>query len=117
MQKRGSMKKQSTLKNILFLNKMYTPVIINVLYILLMIASIAGGIFLCFYEMPDISISYNFDVSVDMKRYVKEGIALIIFGPIAARLYAEMLIILFKIKEQTSRLADMVEKETQQDNK
>ena len=100
MQKRGSMKKQSTLKNILFLNKMYTPVIINVLYILLMIASIAGGIFLCFYEMPNISISYNFDVSVDMNRYIKEGIALIILGPIASRFCAELLIILFKINEQ-----------------
>ena len=105
MQKRGSMKKQSTLKNILFLNKMYTPVIINVLYILLMIASIAGGIFLCLYEMPDVSISYNFDVSVDMKRYVKEGIALIIFGPIASRFFAELLIILFKINEQVEDIA------------
>lgn len=111
------MEKQSVLKNILFLDNMYAPKIINVLYILLVVASIAGGVFLCLYEMPDISISYNFDVSVDMKRYVKEGIALIIFGPIAARLYAELLIILFKIKEQTSRLADMVEKENQQDNK
>ena len=111
------MEKQSVLKNILFLDNMYAPKIINVLYILLVVASIAGGIFLCLYEMPDISISYNFDVSVDMKRYVKEGIALIILGPIAARLYAELLIILFKIKEQTSRLADMFEKENQQDNK
>lgn len=129
------MEKQSFLKSILFLDKMYMPKIINVLYILSVIASIAGGIFLCFYVTPDISISYNMDVSVDMKSYIKDsiifiilviavntglyinqvlGIALIILGPIAARIYAELLIILFKINEQTGRLADMNEKENQQ---
>ena len=111
------MEKQSVLKNILFLDNMYAPKIINVLYILLVVASIAGGIFLCLYEMPDIAISYDFDVSVNMKRYVKEGIALIILGPIFARLFAELLIILFKINMQTSRLADMFEKENQHNNK
>ena len=105
------MEKQSFLKSMLFLDKMYLPKIINVLYIL---ASIAGGIFLCFYEMPDISISYNMDFSIEMKRYIKEGIALIILGPIAARIYAELLIILFKINEQTGKLADMTEKENHQ---
>lgn len=108
------MEKQSFLKSMLFLDKMYLPKIINVLYILSVIASIAGGIFLCFYEMPDISISYNMDFSIEMKRYVKEGIALIILGPIVARVYAELLIILFKINEQTGKLADMTEKENQQ---
>lgn len=129
------MEKQSFLKSLLFLDKMYMPKIINVLYILSVIASIAGGIFLCFYATPDISISYNMDVSVDMKSYIKDsiifiilviavntglyinqvlGIALIILGPIAARIYAELLIILFKINEQTGRLAGMTEKENQQ---
>lgn len=122
------MEKQSFLKSILFLDKMYMPKIINVLYILSVIASIAGGIFLCFYVTPDISISYNMDVSVDMKSYIKDsiifiilviavntglymdqvlGIALMILGPIVVRMYAELLIIIFKINEQTSRLADM----------
>ena len=110
------MQKQSLLKSLLFLDKMYMPKIINVLYILSVIASIAGGIFLCFYEMPDISISYNMDFYISMKRYIKEGIALIILGPIAARVYAELLIILFKINEQTGRLADMNEQEIQQNN-
>ena len=85
--------------------------------------------------MPDISISYNMDFSIDMKSYIKDsiifiilviavntglyinqvlGIALIILGPIAARIYAELLIILFKINEQTGRLAGMTEKENQQ---
>lgn len=130
------MEKQSFLKSILFLDKMYMPKIINVLYILSVIASIAGGIFLYFYEEPDISIiSYNMDFSIDMKSYIKNritliilaiavntglfkhqvlGIALIILGPIVARVYAELLIILFKINEQTGRLADMTEKENQQ---
>lgn len=107
------MEKQSFLKSILFLDKMYMPKIINVLYILSVIASIAGGIFLCFYEMPNISI-YDNDLLLSTKRYIKEGIALIILGPIAARIYAELLIILFKINEQTGRLADMNEKENQQ---
>lgn len=107
------MEKQSFLKSILFLDKMYMPKIINVLYILSVIASIAGGIFLCFYEIPNISI-YDNDLLLSTKRYIKEGIALIILGPIAARIYAELLIILFKINEQTGRLADMNEKENQQ---
>ncbi len=58
------MEKQSFLKSLLFLDRIYMPKIINVLYILSVIASIAGGIFLCFCEMPDISIvSYNIDFS------------------------------------------------------
>ena len=107
------MEKQSFLKSILFLDKMYMPKIINLLYILSVIASIAGGMSLCFYEMPNISI-YDNDLLLSTKRYIKEGIALIILGPIAARIYAELLIILFKINEQTGRLADMNEKENQQ---
>lgn len=119
------MEKQSFLKSILFLDKMYMPKIINVLYILSVIASIAGGIFLCFYEIPDISMT-SFDYGIIS--YVKNkidiiifiiahstglymdqvlGIALMILGPIVARMYAELLIIIFKINEQTSRLADM----------
>lgn len=126
------MEKQSFLKSILFLDKMYMPKIINVLYILSVIASIAGGIFLCFYVTPDISMT-SFDYGIIS--YVKNkidiiifiiahstglymdqvlGIALMILGPIAARIYAELLIIIFKINEQTSRLADMNEKENQQ---
>lgn len=98
------MEKESMLKNILFLNKMYAPKIINVLYILSIIASVAGGIFLCLYEMPEISF-YGSDFSLSTKRYIKEGIALIILGPIAARLYAELLVILFKINEQVADIA------------
>lgn len=98
------MEKESMIKNILFLNKMYAPKIINVLYILLIIVSIAGGIYLCLFEMPEVSI-YGSDFSLSTKRYIKEGIALIILGPIAARLYAELLIILFKINEQVADIA------------
>lgn len=98
------MEKQSFLKSILFLDKMYMPKIINVLYILSVIASIAGGIFLCFYEIPDISI-YDNDLLLSTKRYIKEGIALIILGPIASRFCAELLIILFKINEQVGDIA------------
>lgn len=98
------MEKQSFLKSLLFLDKMYMPKIINVLYILSVIASIAGGIFLCFYEMPNISI-YDNDLLLSTKRYIKEGIALIILGPIASRFCAELLIILFKINEQVGDIA------------
>lgn len=98
------MEKQSFLKSILFLDKMYMPKIINVLYILSVIASIAGGIFLCFYEIPNISI-YDNDLLLATKRYIKEGIALIILGPIASRFCAELLIILFKINEQVEDIA------------
>lgn len=98
------MEKQSFLKSLLFLDKMYMPKIINVLYILSVIASIAGGIFLCFYEIPNISI-YDNDLLLSTKRYIKEGIALIILGPIASRFCAELLIILFKINEQVGDIA------------
>ncbi len=111
------MQKNSVLKNIVFLDRMYVPLIVNVLYILSIIASIAGGIFLCFYELPDISISYNMDFSIEMKRYIAEGIALIILGPVAARLSAELLIILFKINEQAGKLADMSMSNNQQSDK
>lgn len=119
MQKRGSMKKQSFLKSLLFLDKMYMPKIINVLYILSVIASIAGGIFLCFYvtPYPDISmISFDYGIisyvkhkiniiifiiafSTGLYEHQVLGIALMILGPIVARMYAELLIIIFKINE------------------
>ena len=49
------MKKESFFKNILFLNKMYMPKIINILYILSVIASIIFGLFHCSYFIIFIS--------------------------------------------------------------
>ncbi len=92
------MKKESFFKNILFLNKMYMPKIINILYILSVIASI---IFLTDYEM---------------KVFVVQGIALIILGPVVSRICAEQLVILFKINEQIEKLADMNISENKQNN-
>lgn len=100
-----------TVKNILFLNTLYAPVLINVLYILLVIASIGVGIFLCVYEVPKISIGIGYDFDVNMVRYVKEGIALIILGPILSRFLSELLIILFKINEQVTSIANMNNKD------
>ncbi len=99
------MKKESFFKNILFLNKMYMPKIINILYIL----SIIFGLFHCSF-----GILYLTDY--EMKVFVVQGIALIILGPVVSRICAEQLVILFKINEQLEKLADMNISENKQNN-
>lgn len=103
------MKKESFFKNILFLNKMYMPKIINILYILSVIASIIFGLFHCSF-----GILYLTDY--EMKVFVVQGIALIILCPVVSRICAEQLVILFKINERLEKLADMNISENKQNN-
>ena len=103
------MKKESFFKNILFLNKMYMPKIINILYILSVIASIIFGLFHC-------SCGMLYLTDYEMKVFVIQGIALIILGPVVSRICAEQLVILFKINEQIEKLADMNISENKQNN-
>lgn len=82
------------LKGYLNFDRMLMPILIQVLFWLGVVGVIVGGI-----------------VIMTQKNGVGPGLGLIILGPIGVRLYAEMLIVIFKIndtlnevKQDTARL-------------
>lgn len=76
-------------KDLLLLDKMLVPKIITVLYWIGIICCLLAGMF---QLLIDGSLQY--------------GIAIIVFGPLCIRLYAEIIIIMFKIYEKLSIIAD-----------
>ncbi|MHB9112666.1 MAG: DUF4282 domain-containing protein [Thermoleophilia bacterium] len=82
------------LKGYLRFDRMLMPILIQVLFWLGVVGVVIGGI-----------------VTMTQKNGVGIGLAIIILGPIGVRLYAEMLIVIFKIndtltevKQDTARL-------------
>ncbi len=71
-------------------DRMVTPVLIKIIYWLATIVVVIVG--LAFFGMEDYG-----PVS---------GVLVLIFGPIAVRVYAEMLIVLFKISESLVSIRD-----------
>ncbi len=80
------------MKNILFLNKFYTPKIINIIYWASAILYVLTGLFL---------VIQGYDAEERL-----QGLFLFILGPILARIVAELTIIPFKIYERVSKIAD-----------
>jgi len=70
------------LKGYLNFDRMLMPILIQVLFWLGVVGIIVGGI-----------------VTMTQKNGVGPGLAMIILGPIGVRLYAEMLIVIFKIND------------------
>ena len=76
------------MRNILFFEKMLTPKIIILLYWSLLLVAIMGGVFLMF------SGPYGFTI---VKFFT--GILLALGGAVGARVWCELLIVLFKIND------------------
>lgn len=80
--------------NILFLNKFYTPKIINVIYWLSVVSYILAGLFL---------IIDGYDAEERLT-----GLFLLVFGPVLSRIMAELTVIPFKIYEKVSKIVDIM---------
>ncbi|MEA3360587.1 MAG: DUF4282 domain-containing protein [Thermodesulfobacteriota bacterium] len=82
------------MKNIFYLNEMLTPKIITIVYwLLLLFAVVSGGISMFGYG----GFSFgNFLM----------GLVIIIGGGVGARIWCELLIVLFKIHENIKKMAD-----------
>lgn len=79
--------------------KMVTPVIIQIIFWVGVIISIIAGIA---YIVIGIKIPGN--------QYVLAGVLLIIFGPLAVRLYCEILIVFFRINETLTEIKHILER-------
>ena len=80
------------MKNILFLNKFYTPKIINVIYWVSAVLYILVGLFL---------VIDGYDAEERL-----QGLFLFVFGPVLARVMAELTVVPFKIYEKVCKIAD-----------
>jgi hypothetical protein len=87
--------------------RMLTPILIQIVFWLAVvvielvgIATLIGGI-LQIGRAPTGGLASAFG-----------GIAIILFGPIVARIYAEILIVIFRINETLTELSDALSRET-----
>ncbi len=78
--------------------KMVTPVIIQILFWVGVIACVITGIILI-----------GMGIKLPGDQLVLKGILLIIFGPLAVRVYCEILIVFFRINETLTEIKHVLE--------
>lgn len=83
------------MKDVLFFDSMLTPKIITFVYWLLLAASVIGGIGTWFGGYGGLTFGSFLT-----------GLAIMVGGGIGARIWCELLIVLFKINENTKKIAD-----------
>lgn len=79
--------------------KMVTPIIIQIIFWVGVITCVIGGIILI-----AVGIKQPGDQSV------LKGVLLVIFGPLAVRLYCEILIVFFRINETLTEIKHVLER-------
>lgn len=84
----GNTRKETGMKNLLFFNKMITPNIITFIYWLMLVGAVFGGIGIMFSGYGGFSAGNFFG-----------GLFTIIGGAVGARIWCELLIVLFKMNE------------------
>jgi len=82
------------LRNILFFDAMLTPKVITIVYWLLLLACVIAGLGTLFYT----GFQY-----MTFGTFIK-ALAITIGGAIAARIWCELMIVLFKLNENVQRL-------------
>ena len=80
------------MKNIFFLNKFYTPKIINVIYWVSAVLYILVGLFL---------VIDGYDAEERL-----QGLFLFVFAPVLARVMAELTVVPFRIYDKVCKIAD-----------
>lgn len=80
------------MKNIFFLNKFYTPKIVNVIYWVSAVLYVLVGLFL---------VIDGYDAEERL-----QGLFLFVFGPVLARVMAELTIVPFRIYDKVCKIAD-----------
>lgn len=88
-----------TMKNLFFFNKMLTPKIITIVYWLLLVAAVLSGLDMMFNEYDGLTVMSFF-----------MGLAVSIGSMIGARIWCELLIVLFKIHENLQSIAEKADK-------
>ncbi len=78
--------------------KMVTPVIIEILFWVGVIICIVAGL-----------IMIGLGVKANLAQSVLSGVLLLIFGPLAVRVYCEILIVFFRINETLTEIKHLVE--------
>lgn len=81
------------MKSLLFFETMITPKIITFIYWLLLLAAVVGGMGSMFFGR----MSFGGFAT---------GVGIIVGGSIGARVWCELLIVLFKINEHTQKMAE-----------
>jgi len=79
------------MKDLLFFDKMVTPQIINIVYWLMLASAIFSGVTVMFSHYGGGFLS---------------GLFILISGVVGARIFCELLIVLFKINENLQKMAD-----------
>jgi succinate-acetate transporter protein len=91
------------MKKFLMFDLMITPWIIRILYWVMQIGIIFGGLFMMFAGNEFGRYGQNMGIA--------SGLALIVFGSLMLRLFFELIMVQFKISENTSELKELKEKE------
>lgn len=82
------------MKDLLFFDSMLTPKIITLIYWLLLVVAVISGV-------AEIFSGYGFSFG-----RLLWGLAIIAGGALAARIWCELLIVLFKIHENIRKIAE-----------
>jgi hypothetical protein len=85
-----------TIRDILFFDSMLTPKVVTVVYWLLLVAAVIAGLGTMFY------MGFQY---MTFGTFVR-GIAITIGGAIGARIWCELVIVLFKLNENVQRIAN-----------
>jgi len=85
-----------TIRDVLFFDAMLTPKVVTVVYWLLLVAAVIAGLGTMFY------MGFQY---MTFGTFVR-GIAITIGGAIGARIWCELVIVLFKLNENVQRIAN-----------
>lgn len=81
--------------------KMITPIIIQILFWILLVASVLSGLFMIFR-----GATADFGGGMTVLR----GIIVLLLGPLFVRVYTELLIILFRMNQTLTEISDQLKK-------
>jgi len=81
--------------------KMVTPVIIEILFWIGALICILAGLIMVFYA----------GLHMGFKDYIWKGLVVLFLGPLAVRVYCEILIVFFRINETLTELKHLVERQ------
>jgi hypothetical protein len=84
------------LRNVLFFDSMLTPQVVTLVYWLLLLAAVIAGLGSMFY------LGFQY---VTFGGFVR-GVIITVGGAIGARIWCELVIVLFKLHENTQRIAN-----------
>jgi hypothetical protein len=85
-----------TIRDIFFFDAMLTPKVVTLVYWLLLVAAVIAGLGTMFY------MGFQY---MTFGTFVR-GIAITIGGAIGARIWCELVIVLFKLNENVQRIAN-----------